>query len=106
MIWPPTAPWMAILNCCLGISSLRRSHTLTPHSRARSLWTIMRQGVQFLAVHQDVQLQQAGFPVVDDLVIKRAVALGDGLEAVVEVDDDFGQGHVEVDFHPARARGS
>ena len=86
MILPPMAPWMAILNCCRGISSLSRSQIRTAQSRARSLMDDHGQGVHFLAVHQDIQLDQVAVPVVDEFVVEGAVALGDGFQLVVKID--------------------
>jgi hypothetical protein len=48
-----------------------------------------RKGVHRLAVHEDVHLHQVGRPVLAELVVHRAVAAGDALQAVVEIDEDF-----------------
>ena len=63
-----------------------------------------RQGVNLFSVHQDIQLCQVALPVFDQFVVKGAVSLSDRLQSVVEVKDDFGKRHVELDFNPGRRR--
>src|SRR5947209_1510549 len=47
--------------------------------------------VHRLAVQEHVQLHEVGRPVFEELVIERRVAAGDGLQLVVEVEDDLPQ---------------
>ena len=48
------------------------------------------QGVCRVTVQQDVQLHQAGRPEIRHVIVEGGVALGDGLEFVVEVEDHLG----------------
>src|SRR5437899_2883148 len=50
-----------------------------------------RKRVHRLAVQEHVQLHEVGRPVFEELVIERRVAAGDGLQLVVEVEDDLPQ---------------
>src|SRR3990172_5503528 len=50
-----------------------------------------RQGIHRLPVHQDVELHQVPLPVVDQLIIQRAVPPRQRFEPVVEIEDDLGQ---------------
>ena len=61
------------------------------------------EGVGRLAVKQDIQLDELGRAEARDMVVERSVALGDGLELVVKVEDNFRQGHIVVEFHPVRS---
>ena len=54
-----------------------------------------REGVDRLAVDEDVELDQLRGAVADLLVVHRGVALGAALELVVEVDDELGERHLE-----------
>ena len=65
-----------------------------------------RQGVDRLAVDQDVQLDEVAGPVADLLVVHRGVALGAALELVVEVDDQLGERQLEMAAGPAAGRGT
>ena len=58
-----------------------------------------RQSVHGLAVEQDVQLDQVGPLIADDMVVEGGVAAGYGLELVVEVKYYLGQRHVVGQFH-------
>src|SRR5712692_48481 len=55
--------------------------------------------VHRVAVEQDVELHHVRFPELQEVVIEGGVALGDGLELVVEVHHDLGQREVEGDVH-------
>ena len=44
-----------------------------------------------LAVDQDVELDEVALAVADEVVVEGAVALGDRLQPVVEVEDHLGQ---------------
>ena len=57
------------------------------------------QGIHRLAVEQDVQLHQLGRTEAVGMIVERGISLGDALQLVVEVDDDFTQRHVVIDFH-------
>jgi hypothetical protein len=50
------------------------------------------EGVDGLVVDQDLHLDEVVLAVAGDRVVEGGVALGDGLQAVVEVEDDLGQG--------------
>src|SRR5512145_359926 len=54
----------------------------------------LRKRVDLFAVDQNIHQNQIAFPVIDNIVIKRAIALRDGLEAVIEIKDDFPQRHL------------
>ena len=62
------------------------------------------EGIDLFAVDQDVQQGEVAFPVVDEVVVEGAVALGDGLEAVVKVEDHLGQRHLVDQLRPAGVR--
>ena len=76
---------------------------LLAHAAAEGLGVVeMRQrgeGVNGFAVEQDVELHQLGGPEADGVVVERGIALGDGFELVVEVDDDLAQRHVEENLN-------
>src|SRR5882724_2296356 len=57
------------------------------------------QRVDGVAVEEDVQLHQLRRAEVEELVVEGGVALGDGLELVVEVHHDLGEREVEQDVH-------
>src|SRR3990172_9437021 len=54
-----------------------------------------RQGVDRVPVQQDVELDQVRAPELEEVVVERGVAPRQGLQLVVEVDDDLGQREVE-----------
>ena len=56
------------------------------------------EGVDLLAVHEDVDLDHVPQAVVEELVVERPVALGDGFEPVVKVVDHLSQGDFEYHF--------
>ena len=56
------------------------------------------QGVHLLAVEQQIDLDQVGSAVVQELVVQGGVAFGPGLQGVKEVIDNFVQGHVIMDL--------
>ena len=58
------------------------------------------EGIHGIAVQEDVELDHVGGPELEEVVVEGGVALGDGLEPVVEVDDDLAQREVELDVHP------
>ena len=58
-----------------------------------------REGIHGFAIEQDVELHEARGTVPCGVVVKRGVALGDALELVVEVDDDFTERHEVVYLH-------
>ncbi len=53
-----------------------------------------------VAVQQDVQFHEPRRTELRDVVVEGGVALGNGLELVVEVEDHLRQGHVVVQLHP------
>src|SRR3989442_6374985 len=55
------------------------------------------QGVHGIAVEEDVELDHLRLAELQEVVVERGVALGDGLELVVEVHHDLGEGKVELD---------
>ena len=58
-----------------------------------------RQGVDALAVEEDVELDELALAVVMDVVVEGRIALGDTLELVVEVDNYLAQRHIEYHLH-------
>src|SRR5882672_5236194 len=62
------------------------------------------EGIDLFAVDEDVHLHHVSEAVVQHLVVERAVALGDRLQPVVEVEEDLGQGQLARDLHPARGQ--
>ena len=59
------------------------------------------EGVDGLSGDEDVELHHGRFPIVGEMVVEGSVAARDGLEAVVEVEDDFVQRQFVVQ-HDAR----
>src|SRR5215472_4654136 len=55
------------------------------------------QRVHRIAVQEDVELDHVGLAELQEVVVEGGVALGDGLQPIVEVDHDFGEGKVELD---------
>src|SRR5215510_10585341 len=55
------------------------------------------QRVHRIAVEEDVELDHVGLAELQEVVVEGGVALGDGLQSVVEVDHDLGEGKVELD---------
>src|SRR2546429_1370191 len=60
------------------------------------------EGVHRVTVEEQVELHQARRPVFEKLVIERGVAARDGLQLVVEVEDDLGQRKVPAEVHARR----
>ena len=58
-----------------------------------------REGIDRLAVEQDVQLGEFRQLVARTVVVERGVTLRDALELVVEIEDNLRKRHVEIDFH-------
>ena len=52
-----------------------------------------------IAVQENVQFHQTGGPELGDMVVEGGIALGDALQLVVEVEDDFAQRHIEGQLH-------
>ncbi len=50
------------------------------------------EGIDLLMIHQDVHLGQVPNPVISGLIVETAVALGNGLELVVKIVNNFRQG--------------
>ncbi len=61
------------------------------------------QGIRRISVEEDVQLHQPRRTEVRDMVIEGSIALGDGLELVVEVEDHLGKRKVVIELHPVRS---
>src|SRR5438552_1205780 len=61
-----------------------------------------RKRVHRLAVQEHVQLHEVGRPVFEELVIERRVAAGDGLQLVVEVEDDLPQRELPAELDAGR----
>src|SRR5256886_16033972 len=61
-----------------------------------------RERVHGFAVEQHVELDEIGRAVLEELVVERRVAAGDGLQLVVEVEDDLGQRELPGEVHPRR----
>ena len=55
----------------------------------------LRQRVDHLAVHEDVELHELRLPEPDQLVVERCVPAADGLQPVVEVEDHLAERHLE-----------
>ena len=64
------------------------------------------QRVHGLAVDQHVELHQVAGPIADVGVVEAGVAARSALEQVVEVDDQLGQRHLEMEDRPASDRGT
>ncbi len=60
----------------------------------------LRQGVDALTVDEDVELDQVGLAIVEQVVVKGPIPLGDRLELVVEVEDHLGQRDLEDHLQP------
>ena len=58
-----------------------------------------RECIHRFAVEQDVQFHQFRRAETDGVVVERSIALRDRFQFVVEVDHDFGQRHVVMEFH-------
>ena len=56
------------------------------------------EGVGRLSVEQDVELDELRRPEAGHVVIKGSVALRDGLEFVIEIEDDLRQWHIVVEL--------
>ena len=66
MIWPPIAPWMAILNKLPGDLLLEPlAYLQRPLARPVPV-DHHGQGINFFTVHQDVQLYEIALPVADN----------------------------------------
>ena len=57
------------------------------------------EGVDGLAGDQDVELHHGRFPIAGEVVVERSVAARDGLQAVVEIEDDLVQRQFVVQHH-------
>ena len=57
------------------------------------------EGVDGLAVEQNVELGQFRRAIAVDMIVERGVALGDALQLVVEIDDDLAQRYHEMELH-------
>lgn len=58
-----------------------------------------REGVDALAVEENIELDELRLTEVVDMVVEGGIAFGDALELVVEVNDDFPERHVEDKLH-------
>ena len=58
-----------------------------------------REGIDLLAVEEDIQFDEVGRSEAVHVPIEGGVALGDGFEFVVEIDDDLAERHVEEKLH-------
>ena len=61
------------------------------------------EGIGRVSVQEDVQLHQPRRAEVGDMVIEGSIALGDGLELVIKVEDHLGQRQVVVQLHAVRS---
>ena len=61
------------------------------------------EGIDGLAVEQDVELDELGGTIACRMIVEGGVASGDALELVVEVDDDLAEGHEVGDLYPTAA---
>ncbi|CAK8712742.1 hypothetical protein GKODMF_04320 [Candidatus Electrothrix gigas] len=59
------------------------------------------QGIHPLAVDQDIQFNQITGPVVNQLVIKRAITLGHGFELIIKIIDHLSQGQLTGELNPS-----
>ncbi len=60
----------------------------------------LRQGIHPFSIDQNIHFNKVGLPEIDDIVIKRAVSLGDGFKPVVEIIDNFRQRYFKDHFEP------
>src|SRR5690606_16176387 len=58
-----------------------------------------RERVHGIAVEEDVELDEVARALADDLVVERGIASADGLQAVVEVEDDLAEGELVLEVH-------
>ena len=58
-----------------------------------------REGVDALAIEEYVGLDEAAGAIAYGMIVERRVATADAFELIVEVEDDLGEWHVEVEFH-------
>ena len=99
MMRPPIAAWIGTSNIWRGIS-LRSFSTRSRPLRLRVLRVDDdREGVDGLAVDEDVELHEARGLVAGERVVEAGVALGARLQLVVVVDEDLGQRHVVLEQH-------
>ena len=76
MIRAPTAAWIGTSNCCRGMSSLSfLGHHHAAVGPVASAWTIALEGVDRLAVEEDVDLDEIRDLVAVGFVVERRVAL-------------------------------
>ena len=61
------------------------------------------QSIHRLTVEQDVELGQLGRTETIDVIVERGISLADGLEFVLEVDDNFAERNHEVQLHTVAA---
>ena len=101
--WPPGS---GTSNIWRGISSLSRSVERPPVDWARSRWTMSDRASTGSPSTRMSTLTRLRRPVADLLVVHRGVALAAALELVEVVDDELGQGHLEVQQDPRSGRGT
>ena len=58
-----------------------------------------RERIHLFAVEEDIQFDEVGGAETVHVPIEGRIALGDGFEFVVEINDDLAQRHVEEQFH-------
>lgn len=58
-----------------------------------------REGIDTLAIEEDIGLDEAAGTIAYGVVVERGVAAAYALELVVEIEDNLGQGHIEVEFY-------
>ena len=58
-----------------------------------------REGIDWVAIEQDVDLYQVRELLAGLLIVQRGVALGAGLEHIEEVEDDFAERHGVAQLH-------
>src|SRR5438876_12097196 len=61
-----------------------------------------RERIHGFTVQQHVELDEIGRAVLEELIVERRVTAGDGLQLVVEVEDDLGQGEFPAELDPRR----
>ena len=62
----------------------------------------LAQRVDGLGMDQDLELDHVGLAIADGLVVERRIALGDRLQAIVEIDDHLSERKLVLDEHACR----
>ena len=89
MILPPIAAWTAILNICGGMISASFSHSVAALPLRLDRWTMLAKASTGSPLTRMSIFTRSDGPVLAQFVVHRAVAVGDALQPVVEIDEDL-----------------